>query len=334
MKVFKIIIVIILVIVVIFLIGALFMPKQLNVEKTLTMKAQPEVIYEQVSCLKNWNNWSPWHDSIMVNAYNGPECGLGAVNSWEHKEMGNGKQSIIEAEENKLIKTELVFGEQKPAYSDWYFEPSEDGGTNVTWTFNSDLSYPVWRWIGTLFMKPGIEKSFDQGLIALNEFTKDMKPKPRFKTGEIVEKEVEPQFAVAHKSKVTIDQIGPKMEESFGMVVKTIADKKLELTGAPFAIWHEWDPEGESIMECAMPIARPGKFGGDVKIIKTYGGKVVTAIHYGQYETTEATWNALDEYLKKNEMEMNGSPWEVYLTDPQSEPNPEKWKTEIYFPVK
>ncbi|MCD4735238.1 MAG: SRPBCC family protein, partial [Bacteroidales bacterium] len=291
MKALKVIIVIILVIGAIFLVGALFMPKQLNIEKTMTMKAHPEVIYEQVSCFKNWNNWSPWLDSLMVNSYSGPDCGLGAVNSWEHEKMGNGKQSVIEADENKMIKTELIFGEQKPAYSNWYFEPSEDGGTNVIWTFSSELSYPVWRWIGILFMKPGIEKSYEKGLIALNDFTKDMKPKPKFRTGEIVEKEVKPQFALTFQSKVTIDQIGPKMEESFRLIIKTITEKKLQLAGSPFAIWHEWNPDGESVMECAMPIAKPGKFFGDVKQIKTYGGKVITATHYGQYETTEATWN-------------------------------------------
>jgi effector-binding domain-containing protein len=33
-------------------------------------------------------------------------------------------------------------------------------------------------------------------------------------------------------------------------------------------------------------------------------------------------------------MELNGDPYEVYITDPASEPDETKWVTELYWPVK
>ena len=39
-------------------------------------------------------------------------------------------------------------------------------------------------------------------------------------------------------------------------------------------------------------------------------------------------------YIKDNNLEMNGAPYEVYVTDPQDVPDPSKWITELYWPIK
>ncbi|MBN1338520.1 MAG: SRPBCC family protein [Bacteroidales bacterium] len=333
MKALKIIIGIIVVIAAIILIGALFMPKHVKVEQSLVMKAGPEVIFKQVNCFKNWDPWNPWLDSLMVQSYSGPECGQGAVYSWSHEKMGNGKQTIVEIKENEMIKAELVFEGMDPVLSLWYFDKTEEG-TKVTWTYETDLGYPVWRWIGNLFMKPQIEKFYKKGLIALNEYTKDMKPEPVWKTGPVEEKMLVPQLALSIKSTVTMENMPQKMDELFGKITETIEKYKMEMAGSAFSLWHEWNPEGESIMECGIPVKKAGKLTGEAKMIRTYGGKAVMAIHYGTYETSDQTWYALDNYLKEKSYKMAGAPWEVYVVGPNTEPDPAKWVTEIYYPVK
>lgn len=333
MKVFKIIMWIVVVIAAIFLIGALFLPAKFKVEQSAIMKAEPEVIFEQVNCFKNWDPWNPWLDSLMVQSYSGPECGQGAVYSWEHDKMGNGKQTILESKENEMIKTEVVFGEMDPVLSYWYFEKTDEG-TRVTWTFEMDLAYPLWRWLGNIFMKSGIERDYHKGLMALNEYTMDMKPKPAWKMSPIEEKEIQPQLAVGIKSTVTMDNMDLKMGELYGKIGEVIDKYKLEMAGAPFCIWHEWNYDGESVMECGIPVKKAGKLTGEAKMMKTFGGKVLMATHFGAYDTSDQTYNALEEYLKSNGYTMAGAPWEVYVVGPNTEPDPAKFITEIYYPVK
>ena len=66
------------------------------------------------------------------------------------------------------------------------------------------------------------------------------------------------------------------------------------------------------------------------KIIQT---NVVTAVHYGPYDRLPETYFGINEWMRKNKVVVTGPPWESYITDPAIEPNPEKWKTAVYFPI-
>jgi hypothetical protein len=63
------------------------------------------------------------------------------------------------------------------------------------------------------------------------------------------------------------------------------------------------------------------------------GGKVVRASHTGPYEESGAAHEAINRYIMVLKMEFAGAPWEVYITDPSEEPDPQKWETIIYYPV-
>jgi effector-binding domain-containing protein len=62
-------------------------------------------------------------------------------------------------------------------------------------------------------------------------------------------------------------------------------------------------------------------------------GSYVSATHYGVYERMPETYFSINEWMRKNEVQVIGPPWEVYITDPALEPNPEKWETQINFPI-
>lgn len=333
MKAIRIIFILVVIIVAIVFIGALFMPSHLHVEKSMVMKAEPEVIFEQVNCFDNWEPWMPWREMIAEQTVEGPECGVGSKQVWKNEKGSSGSQTIVESREYSYIKTELDLMDQGTATSEWRFEPADEG-TLVTWNLTSDAPYPIGRWVTILFIEPEVDKSYDQGLTSLNDYTKDMKPHPKWKTGEIRVETLKSQRALATKTKVAMEEMDTKMEECFDKVNETIQKYNLQMTGAPFAIWHEWNEDGESTMECGIPVSKPVKITGDVRVISTYRGKVVTALHAGSYETSGNTWEALDKYIEENNLEVNGAPWEVYLADPSNEPDPEKYRTQIYYPVK
>jgi len=312
----------------------LFMPSQMFVEQSLVLKAQPEVIWDQVNCLENWEEWDVWHqDTNMVGKYEGPECGVGAKNSWTYKNIDDGgSQTIVESREYEYIKTFLDFQKMGTAKSEFFLEEVEDG-TKVTWNLKSESPYPIGRWITTVMVKPGVLAAYEEGLINLNNLTASMKPKPKYSTGDISRTEVKPLNALAMRSEAKVDQIGDEMGKSYAAMLEYAGNHGAQMAGPPMAIWYEWEDE-VMVFDNVIPITKKISGSGDVRFIKTYSGKVVKTTHMGDYESTQFSWAAMEEYIEANELETNGAPWETYITDPQTEPDPSKWITELYWPVK
>ena len=86
-------------------------------------------------------------------------------------------------------------------------------------------------------------------------------------------------------------------------------------------------------MECGFPIGNIVEGTGRIKRSKLPGGKAVTAIHIGPYETLNETYDLVLSWIKENGFQVDGDMWETYLTDPCKIPDSSKWITEISFPV-
>jgi effector-binding domain-containing protein len=335
MKALKIVIIILVVLIAIILIPPLFMPSELYIEESKVMTAQPEVIWDEVNCLENWEAWDVWHqDTNLVGYYEGPPCGKDAKNIWEMKnrEGEGGSQTIIETREYEYIKTFLDFREMGSADAEFMMEPVE-GGTKVTWNFRSDASYPIGRLINALFFKNMISKAYSDGLNNLEELTKEMKLEAGYKTGNISTKEVESIYAMTIRTKCKMEDMGDEMGNALSKIMNFINATGLKMAGPPFAIWYEW--EGDMMeFDNAIPISKKIKGTNEIVPIKTYGGKVAYVMHTGDYESTQHSWMALENFVKGNNLETNGDPYEVYIKGPETEPDSTKWLTELYWPVK
>jgi len=334
MKALKIVIIILVVLLAIFLIPPLFMSSEMYLEESKVLTAPPEVIWDQVNCLENWEEWDVWHqDTNLVGYYEGPPCGKGAKNIWDMKTSDEGgSQTIVESREYEYIKTFLDFREMGSAESEFFFE--EIGvGTKLTWNFKSDSPYPIMRWVNTLLVKPMVTQAYKDGLNNLEELTKDMKPTPEFTTGEIGIKEVKSMYAMTYRIKCTTEEISEAMGLAFAEIMKVISAKGAQVIGSPFSIWYEWESEPMEF-DCAVPIDKKINGADNVLPIKTYQGKVAHVSHMGAYSTTYLSWGTLEAYIKDNELETNGAPYEVYVTDPQDVPDQSRWITELYWPIK
>jgi effector-binding domain-containing protein/ribosome-associated toxin RatA of RatAB toxin-antitoxin module len=333
MKAIKIIGIILLILIILILVIALFLPKELAVERTVMIKATDKVVFDQVNCIKNWEKWSPWQDSLMTNSYEGPECGVGAKQLWEHKTMGNGTQTITESTEAKSIKTELDFGKMGKATSSWLFEQTGDS-TKVTWGFLEPMNYPIGRWAGLLFVKGAMIKSYDTGLANLKKLAESLPPPLPGKTGEVTEKTIAPQHVITILDTCKLENIDKKMSQLYGELAAYLKKYNLQVTGMPFAAYPDWDPSKPVKIEAGFPVSGPLKAFGRIKYKLWPGGKVVMATHYGAYETVGITHTQIQHYIQEKGLTVTGATWETYLTDPAKEPDQSKWVTEVYYPVK
>jgi hypothetical protein len=148
------------------------LPRQVHVERSLAMKAPPAAIFTQINTLRNWPQWSPWHslDPQMKLVYTGPAEGAGAAYSWtsDNSNVGNGTLTITGSQPFDRIDTSMDFQENGQATSTYLLRPTA-GGTQVTWTMDSDMgANPAARYIG-LMMDNMVGSDFEKGLASLKK---------------------------------------------------------------------------------------------------------------------------------------------------------------------
>jgi AraC family transcriptional regulator len=72
---------------------------------------------------------------------------------------------------------------------------------------------------------------------------------------------------------------------------------------------------------------------GEVLAETLPGGPAAVTIHSGPYDQLQDAYAAVEEWIAANGLRSNGAPWEAYLNDPADHPNPQDWKTEVYWPI-
>jgi len=127
------------------------------------------------------------------------------------------------------------------------------------------------------------------------------------------------------------DDISESLGRIYQAVGAAVAKQGIEITGSPFARYHSL---GDKIdLEAGMPVKRAIVADGDVKPSQLPGGPVVLAVHAGPYESLKATYDALEGWMTSTDRAPSGGPWEIYLTDPSTEPDPSKWLTQVIWPI-
>jgi hypothetical protein len=172
MKTLKIIGLGLLIIVAIPLIAALFISKDVNYEKSISIKAPVEVVWEHVNSLDDIDKWSPWndYDPDMKKEMSGIDGTLGASQSWESEvpEVGKGSQTISNIQVPYLLETDLKFYTPYESEAKGYIKlVEENGGTIVTWGFKSEMPYPSNLMKLFMNMEEMMDKDWNNGLTKL-----------------------------------------------------------------------------------------------------------------------------------------------------------------------
>ncbi len=143
--------------------------------------------------------------------------------------------------------------------------------------------------------------------------------------------ELKPQAAMVVHGQVSVESLPEFFGRAFGEVMAMLQRSGCEPVGAPFGYYPS--APGETVDLCAgFPVAQPLPADGDVVSLELPGGRVVTGVHVGPYDTLEQTYNEIMGWMKAEGVMPAGSMWECYLTDPASAP-PDEWRTEIVWPI-
>lgn len=151
-------------------------------------------------------------------------------------------------------------------------------------------------------------------------------------------KEMSEQPALTIRESANLESIPDRMGKIFSEIMEFMGNKGISPAGAPFAYWHNMNPEsmlkGIFDMECGFPVGTPVEGEGLIQASRLPGGKVITAMHIGPYDTLAETYEAVRVRIGELGYEAGQDMWETYLTNPCEVPDKSKWITEIFWPVK
>jgi effector-binding domain-containing protein len=129
------------------------------------------------------------------------------------------------------------------------------------------------------------------------------------------------------------------MGRAFTAVFHAITAAGLVPGDAPFTRYFAFGPDRIEL-ETGAPIAdvpgapeRAFDGSGEVQPGELPAGPVAVGLHIGPYETISATYERLLGWAAEQGREPSGAMWEVYLTDPAAEPDPAKWRTQVFIPL-
>jgi len=106
-----------------------------------------------------------------------------------------------------------------------------------------------------------------------------------------------------------------------------------KMAGAPFSRYHKMS-DTEIELEAGIPVKAPFEEKGRVKNSKLPAGKAASCWHVGPYQGLGKAHQGLGAWIASQKLTQRGGPWEVYWTDPGMVPDPKKWRTQLFVPLK
>jgi effector-binding domain-containing protein len=134
------------------------------------------------------------------------------------------------------------------------------------------------------------------------------------------------------RASLPADEIGGWLPGAYQEVMTHLAALGVTPAGPPFARLTFRDHTVD--VEAGFPVPSLVPSRGRVTPSMLPGGPAAITTHYGPHEDLGVACDAVTGWLKEHGYEADGPHWEVYYTDPQAEPDPARWRTDLVTPYR
>lgn len=146
-------------------------PDTFHIERSATIAAPAQLVFDKVNDFHQWQAWSPWAklDPTQKTTYDGPPAGVGASSAWEgNKEVGKGRMTITDSAPPSKIVIKLEFLEPMTATETTTFTFNSDGqGTKVTWAMDGHNNFFAKAMSLAMDMDKMVGPDFERGLASI-----------------------------------------------------------------------------------------------------------------------------------------------------------------------
>ncbi|PZD79631.1 GyrI-like domain-containing protein [Mesonia sp. K7] len=344
MKLFKYLFFLLLIVIIGGAIYVATLDNDFRVEKSKKMAVPNVLAFEEVNNYKNWENWDPRiaNDQNISFALSEKTIGEGATYSWESSTYNDGKYETTEVIPNNSIKQkysfDTTFGKAEKEMN-WVFT-TENDSTKVIWTIEGKRNF--WEKLAMLIDDQSSEEKFapmlENGLDNIEKSILKKMETFSINVDGVTRHSGGFYLYSSTSSRSDSKMLGEKMAEILPTIHRFMVDNNIPINGAPLTVYNEINEMNNSvIISPGIPTNSRIITPTDSNILCGFlpAQPVLKTTLKGDYKNLSAAWTTAEEYLNQNNLmkDMSADPFEVYVTDPATNPNPAAWVTEIYIPI-
>lgn len=150
-----------------FLLVGFLLEGRWEVERTVVLEADPEVVFPHLDSPRAWRAWTTWPDTGLVSE--GPARGAGARMSWNHPEYGDGLFEIVETDPVEMVRYRVAVEKGTMVTTGVLRLEPEAGGTRLTWRETGDFGWNPLMGYWALAMETAQGRELTKGLQRLSE---------------------------------------------------------------------------------------------------------------------------------------------------------------------
>jgi len=149
-------------------------PATFRIERSLSIAAPAETIFNQLNDFHAWAAWSPWDklDPKMERIYSGAPVGEGAIYAWKSKDskVGEGRMTLEKSTVPSHLQITVEFIAPFAATNQITFTLTPDtGGTRVTWAMDGNNGFMSKAFSMVVNMDKLVGGDFERGLATLKQ---------------------------------------------------------------------------------------------------------------------------------------------------------------------
>lgn len=332
------------VVLILFIAGSIYVATKdgdFEIESSRTISAPPSLLYREVANLSNWQTWEGWNREGMNLQTGETTEGEGAQIVWDAEDIRDGQIETVEVIPNRSIQQELLLNTstgQASGTITWKFEPQE-GVTLVTWTLSGSQSFKE-KLAFTLQdrdLQEIFEPIFTQNLQDLQDQVIRKMEVYSINVDGVTEHGG--GYYMYTTSAAKLGEVNTRAAQMIDQVRVYMQDNDISISGQPFVIYNQRDMRsGNTIFSAAVPTPNQVITPSGSTVLNGYlePQKAVKTTLKGNRKNAIEAWEATYTYIEENELEVDpqGQPFEIYLTNPKEVDNPALWVTEIYIPIR
>jgi len=315
-------------------IAALFylLPNVALIEQSLEIKATPDRVFELINRPENWTEWyTPLKDTSSVKLrFIGTSAGKGAGMKWvrQYPDHTTGIMNIRNSKNNRNVTAVVTINDKHSAVMNFKIRP-----VGIDASMLSITSRLQFRQDSLLhYLRLMFDRSDELEIIG---YLENIDTAAIGQTGgiDVLLQRVESFSYICILDSCSLEDIPHRINDLYNELLIFGVRSGIDITARPIAIYHRLD-EKHSVFELGIPVVEmTTPVSGRIRYKTMAGRNHVVANYYGSYDTLEDGHNAIQQWLMRYRRKLAGYPWEMFVTDPAIESDPNKWLTRIFYPV-
>ncbi|OJW77577.1 MAG: hypothetical protein BGO69_11770 [Bacteroidetes bacterium 46-16] len=320
--------ILLLVLILIVVILGIIEPKDVTVERSITINGPREMVWDQMTQFKNGPNWDPWYkmEPDVARTYFGTDGQPGSGYNWVGKKTGSGTMKDTGINGDKMNYA-LHFEKPMPGDASGFYQVSDngDGTVKVTWNYYQHMPFPFNGMQAFMSMDKMLGNTFDSGLVNLKKYVESNKMAMGSSAHEM---QFPGHIYAGMRKTVPMADLGKFYSATQATLNKELAGK---ISGPATGLYYSWDTV-KHVTDVAIvyPITDTTGIAKTMNIVHVIPSNSVMITHTGPYSGLMDAHMAIGKYMGEKNKKM-GMVIEEYTVGTPQEPDSNKWVTNIYY---